>query len=165
MADQLGIGDRLILPRADGRAIPHDQLSVLYSMCDVKLSTTSGEGWGYTTMEAMACGVPNIAPDFAALGEWALGAIHAIPAVTPLRHVEINTVGVAPRPEDAQKALTFLYRHPERRAELRAAGLALVTRPEYRWDVIAGRFDALLRRAIIARSIPQAVTTRQTVEV
>lgn len=152
MAEDLGISERLILPRRDGLAIPHDQLAMLYSMCDVKLSTTSGEGWGLTTMEAMACGVPNIAPDFAALSEWAREAIYRIPATTPLRHVEIGTIGRAPSAEDACLALEDIYRYPEQREALRAAGLALVEKPNFRWDAIADHFDTALRRATTPRS-------------
>jgi len=151
MAEDLGIDDRLILPRRDGLAIPHDQMAYLYSMCDVKLSTTSGEGWGLTTMEAMACGVPCVAPDFAALGEWARDAVYRIPAVTPLRHVEINTVGYAPRAEDAAAALEDIYRYGEQREARRAAGLACVTNDAYQWVHIGNQFDAVLRRAIALR--------------
>jgi len=153
MAEDLHIDDRLVLPRRDGLPIPHDQLAYLYSMCDVKLSTTSGEGWGLTTMEAMACGLPNIVPDFAALGEWARLAVYRIPAVTPLRHVEINTVGKSPTAEDACRALEDVYRYGEQRAALREAGLALVAQPEYQWPRIADQFDSVLRASVAARQL------------
>lgn len=161
MAEDLGIDDRLILPRRDGLAIPSDQMAYLYSMCDVKLSTTSGEGWGLTTMEAMACNVPCIAPDFAALGEWAAHAIYRIPAVTPLRHVEINTIGRSPLAEDAALALEDLYRYPEQREALRVAGLNLVQNPDYQWGVIADAFHAVLCGALMqqgAAALREAVT-------
>lgn len=155
MAEDLGISDRLILPRRDGLAIPHDQLCYLYSMCDVKLSTTSGEGWGLTTMEAMACGVCSVVPDFAALGEWARDSVLYIPAVTPLRHVEIGTVGRSPRAEDAAEALEFLYTSAPSRESLAHLGRVKVQAPEYQWTRIADQFDALLRRAIIGRNLKE----------
>lgn len=151
MAEDLDIDDRLILPRRDGLSIPNDQMAYLYSMCDVKLSTTSGEGWGLTTMEAMACGVPNIAPDFAALGEWGRGAIEYLGAETPLRHVEIGTIGRSPTADEARVALNNLYLDAERRERLRDAGLAKVRQPEYRWEQIADAFHAVLCGAIEAR--------------
>lgn len=163
MAEDLGISDRLILPRQDGLSIPHDQLAYLYSMCDVKLSTTSGEGWGMTTNEAMACGLSCIAPDFAALGEWAREAIYRIPAVTSLRHVEINTVGRAPTPEAAAAALEDLYRYPEQREALRTAGLALVKRPEYQWARIADQFHAVLLGALMRHAGASVVVGREAV--
>jgi len=163
MAEDLHIDDRLILPRRDGLAIPHDQMAYLYSMCDVKLSTTSGEGWGLTTMEAMACGVPCIAPDFAALGEWARDAVYRIPAVTPLRHVEINTVGRSPTAESAAQALEDVYRYPEQREALRTDGLALLRQQYFQWPRIANQFDAVIRtvaegRALVPMREEQAVT-------
>src|SRR5262249_48894426 len=141
------------------RGVPVERLHVLYSMCDVKLTCTSGEGWGLTTMEAMACGLPSIAPDFAALGEWAGGAARMIEAPLALRHCGsridddghghgINTVGRVPRVEDAAEALEDLYRHPWLRDELRARGLALVQEERFRWEAIALQFDQVLRSAI-----------------
>lgn len=144
MARDLGIDTRLILPERHGLAIPDGQLPYLYSMCDVKLSCCAGEGWGLTTMEAMACGLPNIVPDFAALGEWAKDAVAYVPAVTPLRHVEINTVGYSPRADEAAAALERLYQNTEMRMDLRVAGYARVQQPEYRWRAIADQFADVL---------------------
>jgi D-inositol-3-phosphate glycosyltransferase len=156
MAADLGISDRIIYPHPGGLPLPDDQLSTLYSMCDVKLSTTSGEGWGLTTMEAMACGVPNIVPDFAALGEWARSAVYRIAAPTALRHVEINTVGRAPTAEAAAIALEDVYRYSEQRQALREAGLALVAQPEYRWEHIGRQFDAVLQAVMGQRQVAPA---------
>lgn len=151
MAADLGIADKLILtdPAMQPLAgIPPQQLPVLYSMADVKLSTTSGEGWGLTTMEAMACGVPCIAPNFAALGEWARPALGDLPATIATRHAKINTVGRVPSTTDVIDALEYLYANPGERQALAAAGLALVSDPAYDWANIADQFDTLLRRAI-----------------
>lgn len=150
MARDLGITRRMIYPKEDIRpllGIEHDQLSVLYSMCDIKLSTTSGEGWGMTTMEAMACGLPNIVPDFAALGEWARDAALTLPAPIRTRHSRINTVGRVPDTEDVRAALESLYHDHVGRLELSEAALALVNRPEYRWSAIAAHFDRVLTAA------------------
>jgi len=163
MADDLGISDRLILPLRGGLPMDDAQLPYLYSMCDVKLSTTSGEGWGLTTMEAMACGVPCIAPDFAALGEWAEGAVEYIPAVTPLRHVEINTVGRSPRAEDAASVLRYLYTNKEARMDLRVAGYARVRRQAYQWPRIADQFDAVLQTVASGRALVPAAREEQAV--
>lgn len=150
MADDLGIADRLILTGrfTRGQSVPVQALSAIYSMCDVKLSTCAGEGWGLTTMEAMACGLPNVVPDFAALGEWAAGAVAYVPAPISHRHPEINTVGRVPLASDVAHALDILYKRPDYRAQIAAAGLSLVAREQYRWAAIAAQFDALLRGAL-----------------
>lgn len=152
MAADLGIGERLIITSRNvtpTRGVSVDRLAVLYSMCDCKLTTTSGEGWDLTTMEAMTCGLPCIAPDFAALGEWARGAALLIDAPIPTRHCGgINTIGRVPDAEDAARVLDWLYHEPDQRALLRRAGLERVADPQYRWEAIAGAFDQILRAAV-----------------
>lgn len=151
MAEDLGIGERLIATShriTPTAGVPSDRMAALYSMCDVKLSATSGEGWGLTTMEAMACGLSCIAPNFAALGEWAADAAYLVPAPIRLRHCGgINTVGQVARPEDLAAALDDLYWHAQIRNELRGRGLELTGRACYRWEAIAQQFDAALRVA------------------
>src|SRR4030042_4693883 len=89
---------RLILAEPHiGHGVEEEMLPSVYSSFDVQLTTTQGEGWGLTTMEGMACGVPQIVPDWSALGEWAREAALLVPcsthAVTPNG---VNVVGGAP---------------------------------------------------------------------
>jgi D-inositol-3-phosphate glycosyltransferase len=149
MAEDLGIADRLILTCKDARdtqwrGVPAGSLKHIYSMCDVKLSTTSGEGWGLTTMEAMACGLPNIVPAFGALSEWAGSATWLCGATTPQRHTEVNTVGMVPGAANVAALLDDIYHHPDIRHEAIDRGLALVREPRFRWATIAHQFDRLL---------------------
>src|SRR5207245_1483917 len=46
------------------------EMADTYRSFDVQVTTTQGEGWGLTTMEGMACGIPQIVPEWSALGEW-----------------------------------------------------------------------------------------------
>lgn len=156
MAADLGIAERLLLSSrhiTQRRGVADDHMRVIYGACDVKLSTTSGEGWGLTTMEAMACGLPCIAPAFGALAEWAAPAAFLTPAPIAVRHcgrfgdTGINTVGRVPEVDGVARALTFLYHDAGSREEQCAAGLALVANPRYRWTNIGAAFDALLRNA------------------
>lgn len=68
IADQFGLvygEDWLCPPPAfyqAGKGIPEDQLNLLYNACDVFITTSLGEGWGLSTTEAMATGLPIIAP-------------------------------------------------------------------------------------------------------
>jgi D-inositol-3-phosphate glycosyltransferase len=56
-----------------------DEMALTYRAANVGISTTQGEGWGLTTMEGMACGLPQIVPDWSALGEWAAPAAYLVP--------------------------------------------------------------------------------------
>ena len=156
MAADLGIADRLIVTGRDfdaTRGAPVDQLPLIYSMCDVKLSTSMGEGWGLTTMEAMACGLPCIVPDYAAYHEWASKAALALPVTSYHRHPRVNTVGGVVAVEDVASALTVLYAQPQLRQAMGAAGRATVAAECYRWSVIAAQFDHVLRTAAYGREV------------
>lgn len=151
MAADLGIADRFT-PSARGirglSGVPIESLPLIYAMCDVKLSTTAGEGWGLTTMEAMACGLPCIAPDFAALGEWAKGAALMVDAPIATRHCGgINTVGHVPEAWDVVTALEHAYARSAWRAQARTKGLTLVQEERFQWGAIAAQFDQVLRQA------------------
>lgn len=51
------------------RLITKPVLNQIYNASDVVISTTTGEGWGLSTTEAMACKVPVIMPDHTSLRE------------------------------------------------------------------------------------------------
>lgn len=148
MAQDLGIAERLILT---GRSITPTQglrledMAAVYALADVKLTTTSGEGWGLTTMEAMACGVPTIIPNFGALAEWAGDAALRVHAPIPVRHAGgVNTVGRVPLAEDVALTLHQLAGSGQELGHYRRKGLELVERDDYRWDTIAAQFDRVL---------------------
>jgi D-inositol-3-phosphate glycosyltransferase len=145
---------RLILTEPHiGFGVPEGYLPSIYSSFDVQISTTQGEGWGLTTMEGMACGIPQVFPDWSALGEWAKPAGIAVPcrtfSVTPGR---INVVGGCPAKEETVAALNLLYDSREERERLRVAGLELVRRPEYRWPAIGRAFGAALDAVMAGRT-------------
>lgn len=117
------------------------EVALTYQAADVLLSTTQGEGWGLTTMEAMASAVPCVVPDWSALGEWARHGAVMIPcsstSVTPNK---TNTIGGIPDQESIINALQQLYNDPIHRHTIGNAGRELVSRPEYRWEHIAQTF-------------------------
>jgi len=66
-----GVLDRVIVGRAAlGSGAEEWLMPTVYSMLDLYISTSQGEGWGLPALEAMACGVPCILPDWAAFSEW-----------------------------------------------------------------------------------------------
>lgn len=65
-----GLTGRVVLAEPYiGHGMASDLMPYVYSSFDVCLTTTQGEGWGLCTLEAMACGVPNIVPAWSALNE------------------------------------------------------------------------------------------------
>ncbi len=156
-----GVADRLLLTGVENiRDLQSSRhLQLIYNSLDVQMTTTMGEGWGLTTMEGMACGVPQIAPDSSALGEWALPAVK-VPCSRTLMHAEINTTGMLVDEAPFVDALHSLYGDKARRQKLSTAGLALVRQDEFRWKNVACRFQQILaskpvrKTAKKARSLP-----------
>jgi|SRR5262245_58620117 len=66
------IGMRLVQPRAEiiftgpqfneQCGVPREALNLVYNAADVMTSTSTGEGWGLTTCDAMAAGCPLVVP-------------------------------------------------------------------------------------------------------
>ena len=152
LADYYGIGDRLILTDIaafnwDG--IHEHEMRAIYNAFDVQLSTTLGEGWGLTTLEGMACGVPQILPDYAALGEWAKDAALFVPVTS---HVVatggINTIGGVPDFDAIVEALEQMYQEKELRIEYGRRALDLSRSPQYRWEQIADQWDEAVQKVL-----------------
>lgn len=78
-----GVSGKVILCEPEiGYGVENDIMPAVYNSFDVMITTTQGEGWGLCTLEAMACGVPCIVPDYSALGEWTRDAVVKIPCTS-----------------------------------------------------------------------------------
>jgi glycosyltransferase involved in cell wall biosynthesis len=109
-------------------------LPYVYNAFDVQLSTSFGEGWGLTTMEGMACGTPQIVPEWAALAEWPNGAVRYMPISSISATAgNINSLGGMVSEESVVNALHYLYKHPDVRQEYGELGRKLVNQPRYDW--------------------------------
>lgn len=146
LAHYYGLKGRLIVNQPNiGHGVDEEDLSLAYNSFNVQVSTTQGEGWGLTTMEGMACGIPQVIPDWSALGEWAKPAALLVScptvAVTP-NHV--NVVGGIPSKEEFVQSLHSLYADPEFYNNVREAGFQLVRREQFRWENIGEDFATQL---------------------
>lgn len=144
-----GIADRLLLTGSDDirelQGTHH--LNLIYNSLDVQVSTTLGEGWGLTTMEGMACGIPQIVPDSSALAEWATAAVK-VPCSRVLMNPEINTTAALVDHEPFVAALQSLYTDRARCRRIAQQGLELVRSQPFRWDAVAAQFSAVLAPAL-----------------
>lgn len=122
-------------------------LQAVYNSLDVQISTTLGEGWGLTTMEGMACGIPQIVPEYAALAEWAEPALK-VPCSRVLMHPETNTVGALVDGKIFVKALHSLYQDSNARQQLSVRGCAHVRQPRFHWHHVAKQFHNILKQAL-----------------
>lgn len=150
-----GIGSRLILQEPEiGFGVSESSLAAGYATWDVCAVTTQGEGWGLTVMEAMACGIPAIVPDWSALGEWTGDGAIRVPcseiAVTP---DFINVIGAVADRVDYVEALERLYSaHAERNA-MGARAIDVVSADRYRWSSIGSAFAAAVDGFLVGPAV------------
>jgi glycosyltransferase involved in cell wall biosynthesis len=72
LTGELGIADSVV--QTDGRVARHEELVPLYNAADLYVNPSAYEGFSLTLVEAMACGIPIVAANRAAVGEIANGA-------------------------------------------------------------------------------------------
>lgn len=145
-----GLSNRLILSAPDvWKGISEPELNNNYNTYDVGFTTTQGEGWGLTTMEMMASGIPQIVPDWAALGEWCEDSAVKVPCSEIACTINgINVIGGIMDRYKAIEALDDMYRNESVRILYRQKGLELVSRPEFRWEDIGDKFGTIVGAAL-----------------
>lgn len=98
-----------------GQGVTDDEMAQVYSSLDVLLSTTQGEGFGLTTLEAMACGTINVVPAWSGLGDWAKSCSIQIPctsfAMNAPQNQSPHTIGGIPDEDQTVAALIKSYSH------------------------------------------------------
>jgi D-inositol-3-phosphate glycosyltransferase len=167
LASYYGVGSRLLLPgvSTDNHGVSEDVLVKVYGVFDIMATTTQGEGWGLPQMEGMACGIPQVVPDWSGLGEWTRDAAVLVPcdstAATPNGP---NTIGGIANQRLFCSALDSLYTLPSMREEHREAGLRLVSRDEYRWKNVGAAMAAAIEQVLAAPAPPQAQQQKQQQE-
>lgn len=144
LARYYGVADRVVIYTPEAfYGVTDDRMRDLYNCFDVLMTTTQGEGMGLPTMEAMACGVPCIVPEWSALGDWAKGAAAMVPCTSTALQTFSPTVNVIGGVADERayvEALDKLYREKAHRELVGSLGLSRVSEPRFRWDNIGQRW-------------------------
>ena len=100
-------------------------------------------------MEGMACLVPQIVPDWSALGDWPRGGVCYVPCTsTSMNPGGINTIGGVVDRVLMIEALEKMYQDKDYRDSVAKAGFDLVSRAELQWTGVASKFDSLFRSLI-----------------
>jgi glycosyltransferase involved in cell wall biosynthesis len=116
-----------------------------YNAFDVLISTTQGEGFGLTAIEAMACRVPCVLPNWAAFSDWASRGAWLVPCpTTAIGMPYVNVIGGIPDESHMVRALQKLYIDKNAREQNAQAAFECASQVRYRWDHIGERWlDAL----------------------
>ena len=135
------VADRFHTPgmKNDFEGWPQTDMNALVNAFDLVVSTSRGEGFGFSNAEAAACGVPVVAQNVSAIPE-IVG-----PGGVLLEPERLLTV---PSGEDQwladidafTEAILDLYGSPSRRAAMGERGVEHV-RQNFSWETTAGIFD------------------------
>ncbi len=129
--------------------VAEEDMVKTYNVFDVLVSTTQGEGMGLPAMEAMACGIPCLLPDWSAYSEWAKDAAVLVPCTsTAIGAPWKNVIGGVVDEEIFINELDRLYRDNTWRMTVAANGTRRVHEDRFRWTNIGQRYlesiDAVL---------------------
>lgn len=138
LAKHYRVSDRVALmtpPAFEG--ITEEQMRDTYCSFDVQLSTTLGEGFGFTTFEGASCGIAQVVPGWSALLELMDGAAAIVPCTsTCMSAWHSGTIGGV---ADEQLFIATLDRLYHDRIELARVGsrcLARAHESRFMWKAI-----------------------------
>lgn len=151
LAEYYGIMDRLALMEPPmWYGISEDDMRETYNCFDVQVSTTQGEGFGLTTFEGMACGVPQILPDWSALGELCKDAAWLAPcSATCVGSPWVNVIGGVPDQNQFTEGLDRMYLEATTRKRYSESGLARVREDRFRWANIGDAWTTGLNELLV----------------
>lgn len=149
MADYFGISSKVVLSAG---VVPDERLRLYYSVMDVNVNTSLGEGFGLPLLEGAACRVPILCPDDGNLSDiWPAGADF----IKISRHEYIpgtHQIGAVIDTNDMADKLTVLYENSE---YLATQGVDVYSRGNsllFNWGVIANKVLNIIEKASKSRS-------------
>ena len=145
-----GVKDRTILVEPPiWYGASDEQLLRTYNCFDIYASTTQGEGFGLPALEAMACGIPCVLPDWAALGEWAKRGSWLVPCTaTAIGPPYVNVLGGVVDETKFIQALHALYANKDARKNNAQAALECASQEQFTWENIGERWVETLETTL-----------------
>ena len=146
LAKYHGIRGRLF-ETSGGQVLTDYELPSLYNAFDVIISTSEGESFGIPMLEAMACGVPNLAVRCGGAPDWAGDAVKWVePSYYSFTSNTTNTKRWIASETDYVKAMHELYVSSDERNMYRTRGLELAAKMP--WDAIGDHFNTILNQTL-----------------
>lgn len=93
-AENLGISQYITYPTKEeyikGGAYTLEEMNEIYNCLDCYVTTTAAEGWGLTVTEAMAVGLPIVAPMHTSIQEITKNGVACYPVTSLYEHFQIS---------------------------------------------------------------------------
>lgn len=142
-----GVENRLVLTnlKLGIQTVPDEKLNLIYNATDIGISSSLGEGFGFTNVEHAMTGAPQIVPSHSACRELFYDCGILVPANIKISFEKTNTVGRLALPEDIATGLELLYSSKETRDTLSESALKKFNSDYFSWDKIVDLWDELFR--------------------
>ena len=131
------------------KGFDYKQMNEVYNVMDVFTLSTSGEGFGVPTIEAMGCGIPCVVTDFTTTQELLIErgvcglAVPCCANLTGSWNVERGIVDV----DKLAEAYQMMYDSPTMREEMGRIGIEKIDK-FYNWDTVIKDWDKLVRKMV-----------------
>ena len=145
--------NRLVLTTNDinyGDAPPDELLRSIYLAADVGINTSDGEGWGLVSFEHAACARPQVVPAHTSCKDIWENSAQLIEVATWVWDKDLSVKRGVISTKSASQLLTDLYNDSGLYAATANACFEVTQRPEYRWESVAGGFDAAIKEMVNA---------------
>ena len=129
------------------KGFDYKQMNEVYNVMDVFTLSTSGEGFGVPTIEAMGCGVPCVVTDFTTTHELLIEngvcglAVPICADLTGSWNVERGIVDI----DKLADAYQMMYDSPAMREEMGRIGVEKIDK-FYNWNTVIKDWDKLVRK-------------------
>ncbi len=144
VSEYFGVASKVILSSG---VVSNNNLRLYYSIMDVSVNTSLGEGFGLPLLEGSACKVPILCPDDGNLRDiWPTGA-EFIKIARNEYIAGTQQIGAVIDTDDMAEKLTALY---EDRFSLYTLGLSAYSRGTsslFEWNTVAGKVLSALEKA------------------
>jgi glycosyltransferase involved in cell wall biosynthesis len=145
-----GVHDRVFFVHESKEELTDSELNTVYNCCDVMLNLSGGEGWGLTSMESAACGIPQVMTDWGTARE--LWQDHAVLVPVLDYRMEpkfLNTCHAIADVRAAGDILIDLAENEEKRYLLGQRALTTAAR-QWSWDQVGDLHAELIRNTVAA---------------
>jgi D-inositol-3-phosphate glycosyltransferase len=130
------------------RGVSESLMAATYRAANVIVSTTTGEGFGLTALEGMACGLPALLPGWSALAELFHDAAYLVKCTSTVITPQVNVIGGVADEDEFIAGMNLLYRNSNERETYVARSLAKAAQPCFDWTTIGGQWLHVLERVL-----------------
>jgi glycosyltransferase involved in cell wall biosynthesis len=153
LANRYGIVDNFMITNQAGitpaTGVSLQDLCRIYSLMNIQVMTSSGEGFGLSPFESAACGIAQVVPDSSATKElW-----EGICPLIKISHTDVLTGGINTESkiidmDNMIEIIDDLYMDRSKLRDLAKRCYRYVHQEKFTWEYVANQFDNLIKEVL-----------------